>query len=219
MTIFNHTSHLLATKLKLQLKLKLKIFVALSALVAAPMAMGAIGEMDSSNDSQMDESQNEFTIDGDALLAAFSENESGGGHHHATCPDAKFTDAQKTRIHETVYQFHKEKIQLDANLKKAKMEFVHGMLDARSDRGGVEKLGAAVTGSVTALVAAIQVLQVNIMMDVLQPAQRGPAMKCFIEMMKHHHHEKMAKMCKKHHGGHPGGGQPGHDHPGHGRPE
>jgi len=103
------------------------------------------------------------------------------------CKDANFTEDQKAKIKDAIYQNMRDKVQLDANLKLAFMTYAHTVMDKNSMKTDGETAAAGITDAVTKLTQSHLSLSNNIMYDIVTPDQREDAFKCVIALHKKYH--------------------------------
>lgn len=102
----------------------------------------------------------------------------------AACKEAAFTDDQKTKVKESVYNSLREKVQLDANLKLAKMAYAKTVFDPASDLAAAEGASADITKAVGALVDNHMALGNDIIYNIATPEQRAKTVECIARLHK-----------------------------------
>lgn len=100
------------------------------------------------------------------------------------CKDAAITPEQKAKIDDAVYQAMREKVQLDANLKIAFMNYGHTVMDSKSDMAAAQAASAQVTDSVGKMAAAHMNLGTHILYEIVAPEQRAKTFECLVALHK-----------------------------------
>lgn len=141
------------------------------------------------------------TLSGNPLLVLESiapemmdkDKDKGDKHHGdkdkmkempAACKEAAFTDDQKTKVKESVYNSLREKVQLDANLKLAMMAYAKTVLDPASDLAAAEAASGEITTAVGALVDNHMALGNDIIYNIATPEQRPKTVECLAKLHK-----------------------------------
>lgn len=101
-----------------------------------------------------------------------------------SCIDAKFTDEQKAKTREAVYNSVREKVQLKANLKLAMMAYGHTVLDSASDLAAAQAASAEITTAVGKLVDNHMALGNEILYNIATPEQRPNTFACLLVLHK-----------------------------------
>jgi Spy/CpxP family protein refolding chaperone len=102
------------------------------------------------------------------------------------CSRLNLSEDQKAKLKDMIYQYKQTQIQNAANLKKAKLVKEYTLSSPTSTK---EEGTKAQTDFMTALDAAMNAglgLELSVIYDVLQPAQRADAVACGKIMMKKH---------------------------------
>jgi hypothetical protein len=158
------------------------------------------------------------------LLEGFQPERRGGDHDNGgpgahkmpqACVDAAITDDQHKQIEQAVFSAEKDRVQIQADLKVAIMDYVHTLSDSTSDLAAGTAAGALITDGVSKMTNNNLALKNNIIYTILTPAQRTKAVQCLMILERAKMERKLGKICKDmpHHG------RPGHGGGHHGKPE
>jgi Spy/CpxP family protein refolding chaperone len=132
-------------------------------------------------------------------------------HHSKACEAVKLTDDQKKALGDAFYAAKRETVQLRANLKLDKMDYMRNLASDKGDAATAAKLAEDINKNVTAMVTNKLTLASNVFFTILTPEQRKPAFACGRQMKKAQKQKRMKKMCSGHHGKHHHGHHGGHD--------
>ncbi|HEY8272442.1 MAG TPA: hypothetical protein VIG33_16235 [Pseudobdellovibrionaceae bacterium] len=103
-----------------------------------------------------------------------------------SCKDAAITPEQKTKIDEAVYQANREKIQQDADLKLAFMNYSHTVKDATSDLQAGQNASTQLRDAIQRIVGSHLGLGTRILYEIVTPEQRAKTFECMLELHKKH---------------------------------
>jgi Spy/CpxP family protein refolding chaperone len=102
------------------------------------------------------------------------------------CTDAAITPDQKTKIQDAAYQAMREKVQLDADLKLAFMNYGHTVMDATSDIAAAQAASLQVTDNIGKMAVAHMTLGTHILYEIVTPEQRAKTFECMVALHKMH---------------------------------
>lgn len=108
------------------------------------------------------------------------------------CTDAAITDDQKTKIKEAIFNNKRDKVQLEANLKIAFMNYAHTVMDKTSDMAAAQTASAAITDAIHKMADSHLGLGNDILYNLVTPDQRAKTFECMVAL------HKMHKKGKKH---------------------
>lgn len=101
-----------------------------------------------------------------------------------SCTEAAITPEQKTKIEEAVYQAKREKIQQDADLKLAFMNYSHTLKDPTSDLKAGQDATTQLSDAIQKKVVAHLNLGTKIIFEIVTPEQRAKTFDCMVDMHK-----------------------------------
>ncbi|MBC7371994.1 MAG: hypothetical protein H7326_10535 [Bdellovibrionaceae bacterium] len=133
------------------------------------------------------------------------------------CADAAITEDQHVAIMDAVYQGERERVKIESDLKLAIMDYMHTVMDPKSEAAAGDSTGALITEGVAKMASNKIGLKNKIIYTILKPEQRVKAVQCMMIMDRAEMQKKLGQICKQlpHRPG-DGGGKHPHPHP---RPE
>lgn len=100
------------------------------------------------------------------------------------CTDAALTDDQKKLIVDATHQSNRDKVQMDADLKMAFMDYQKTAMDSASDRATADTDAARISDGISKLAAHHLKLANQILYDIAKPEQRANVFMCMKAMHK-----------------------------------
>ena len=102
------------------------------------------------------------------------------------CTDAAITDDQKTKIKEAIFNNKRDRVQLEANLKVAFMNYAQTVMDKTSDMTAAQTTSAAITDAIHKMADSHLALGNDILYNLVTPDQRAKTFECIVALHKMH---------------------------------
>jgi Spy/CpxP family protein refolding chaperone len=174
-------------------------FVASLICLAGPGAWSAPSNPADSADDSSEVSATE------PISYGFGIEESAPGKNQQVpdeCKTLNLTADQKTAIHTSMIAAERAKVQLEANLKVTKIDYMSNIASATGDATQADKLSADLGAEIVALAKNKLDFENNVFFKILTPEQRHPALMCEIALKHKMKHHQGKKSCGSH--GHQG---------------
>ena len=129
-------------------------------------------------------------------MAAHADEQSGPDqkdgpafHHGGPCGKLKLDDDQKSKMKAAWFKFREEKIDMKANIEKARLKYAKLMSDPSSDYSSAKSASKEISEDISKMIAAKEMFKTKVAFEILKPEQRQPAMACLPYLRgKGHHH-------------------------------
>ncbi|MGZ3742886.1 MAG: hypothetical protein ACXWRE_09780 [Pseudobdellovibrionaceae bacterium] len=161
--------------------MKLTVSLLAVVLASAGIAKAANSQPSPLFDLSNSQASPQEILDG---LRPFDNNQKIPKDMPQSCKDAAITPEQKTKIEEAVYQASKDKVQLDADIKLAFMNYSHTVKDPTSDLAAAQTASTQLSDSINKLVVAHINIGNHILYDIVTPEQRANTFECIKELHK-----------------------------------
>jgi Spy/CpxP family protein refolding chaperone len=111
-------------------------------------------------------------------------------HHGGPCGKFKLDDDQKSKMKAAWFKFREEKIDMKANIEKARLKYAKLMSDPNTDYSSAKSASKEISEDVSKMIAAKEMFKTKVAFEILKPEQRQPAMDClpYLRGKGHHHH-------------------------------
>lgn len=113
-----------------------------------------------------------------------------------SCKNVNLTSDQEDMLRDVVITSVKERIKIKAELRIAKLEYLHNISSEKSFSTEAETSGAQVSAGFGKLIANRIATTNTIIYSVLKPEQRRAATKCMLALRLKHKAHRLARMCK-----------------------
>lgn len=126
--------------------------------------------------------------DGDSNAAIPNKIESAGGKHCEMKKDLMLTKEQREKMRKAFFKFQEEKINLEAAIKRARLNYVKVVSDSSSNADAAKAAAQEIANSLSKMVAAKLALKTQISYEILTEKQRKA--RAFSMLMRGHwkHH-------------------------------
>ncbi len=114
----------------------------------------------------------------DVELAGKADGDHGGKHFKGGWCRLDLTEEQQAKMRSEKFKFQGEKIDLEAELKHAKLAYRQILSDPKSDYGAAKSAAKDVATSLTKLISAKEGFKAEVAFKILTAEQRKEAEKC-----------------------------------------
>ncbi len=113
-----------------------------------------------------------------------------------SCKNVNLTPEQEALAREVIHSALKERIKIKAELRLAKLDYLHSIASDKSISAEAETSGAMITSSIAKLISNRVAATNTIIYSVLKPEQRRDATKCMLALKAKFKARKLARLCK-----------------------
>lgn len=117
------------------------------------------------------------------ILGSFSfASEEKPMEKHGPCGKVNLSDDQKAKMKEAMFDFRESKIDLKAQVSKAKLKYQRLIANPDTDYKAAQAAAQELSDSISKMISAKQAFKTKVAFEILKPKQREPAMQCEAHM-------------------------------------